>query len=64
MAVKNMKRTMGTSLTKTQESTAVARKSRSKAPGTRLGILLDWREGSTKSGKTSGRCGSAVRDGR
>lgn len=50
---KNMKRTMG-----------VTRKSHSKAPGTRVGVLLDWREGSAKAGKTSDRCGSVVRDGR
>ena len=65
MAVSKItKRTMGMSSTETQESTTVARKSPSKAVGTRVGILLDWREGSGKSGRTSGRCGSVVRDGR
>ena len=59
---KNMKRTVGTSLTKM--AGAVGRTSRSKAPGTRLGIFLDWREGSARSGRASGRCGSVVRDGR
>jgi len=34
-----------------------------KAPGTRLGTLQDWREGSGKSG-VSGRHGAAIRDGR
>jgi len=34
-----------------------------KAPGTRLGTLQDWREGSGKSG-VSGRHGHAIRDGR
>ena len=35
-----------------------------KAPGTRMGTLIDWREASTKPGKTSGRYGHALRDGR
>lgn len=39
-------------------------KSARKAPGTRIGILNDWREGSAKSGKLSGRYGRALRDGR
>lgn len=39
------------------------RNSRSKAPGTRAGTLLDWREGSGKSGKTSGGRGNVIRDG-
>ena len=34
-----------------------------KAPGTRLGTLEDWREGSGKSGEAS-RHGHAIRDGR
>ena len=34
-----------------------------KAPGTRLGTLQDWREGSGKSG-VSGRHGHSIRDGR
>jgi len=33
-----------------------------KASGTRIGTLLDWREGSTKS--VSQRHGQAIRDGR
>ena len=40
------------------------RKPTSKAAGTRAGILLDWREGSSKSGKTSGGSGKTLRDGR
>lgn len=35
-----------------------------KAPGTRVGVLFDWREGSTKLGKPSGRYGRSLRDGR
>jgi hypothetical protein len=35
-----------------------------KAPGTRLGTLADWREGSHRPGKISGRHGRALRDGR
>ena len=38
--------------------------SRRKAPGTRLGTLLDWRGDSNGSGKTEGRHGQAIRDGR
>lgn len=34
-----------------------------KAPGTRLGTLQDWREGSGKS-EVPGRHGHSIRDGR
>lgn len=34
-----------------------------KAPGTRVGTMLDWR-GANKSGKTSARHGHGIRDGR
>jgi hypothetical protein len=44
--------------------TATFPKSGRKAPGTRMGMLQDWREGSSKSGKTSVGIGKAVRDGR
>ena len=40
------------------------RKAGLKAAGTRVGIFIDWREGSTKSGKISGSYGHALRDGR
>ena len=40
------------------------RQSARKAPGTRLGIWEDWREGSTRSRKPSGRHGHVIRDGR
>lgn len=40
------------------------RESVRKAPGTRIGSSIDWREGSSKSGRISGRYGHAVRDGR
>jgi len=39
-------------------------KSVRKAPGTRIGTAIDWREGSAKSAKVSGSYGRAVRDGR
>ncbi len=35
-----------------------------KAPGTRMGTLEDWRGESNNSGKTFGRHGQSVRDGR
>lgn len=43
---------------------AASPKSGRKAPGTRLGMLQDWREGSNKSGRTSVGIGKALRDGR
>jgi hypothetical protein len=44
--------------------TVVLPKSGRKVPGTRLGILQDWREGSSKSGKPPVGVGKACRDGR
>ncbi len=44
--------------------TSSFRQSARKAPGTRLGTWEDWREGSSRSGKISGRHGRAIRDGR
>jgi hypothetical protein len=35
-----------------------------KAPGTRMGTVQDWRGEINKSGKTSGRHGQSIRDGR
>jgi hypothetical protein len=40
------------------------RTSGQKAPGTRYGILIDWRCGSTKSGRFSDRYGRSLRDGK
>lgn len=40
------------------------RQSTRKAPGTRLGVWEDWREGSSRCGKISGRHGHVIRDGR
>jgi hypothetical protein len=40
------------------------RKSDRKAPGTRLGIKIDWRESSAGSGKQSGCYGRSLRNGR
>lgn len=40
------------------------RESGRKAPGTRIGVLMDWRGGSANFAKISGRYGRAVRDGR
>ena len=39
------------------------RKPTRKAPGTRVGTLQDWR-GAGNSGKTLGRHGQSIRDGR
>ncbi|HZI48335.1 MAG TPA: hypothetical protein VFD75_11110 [Pyrinomonadaceae bacterium] len=35
-----------------------------KAPGTRVGVLFDWRSGSATSGRPAGRYGRALRDGK
>lgn len=40
------------------------RTSAGKAPGTRYGLLMDWRCGSTRSGRLSDRYGRSVRDGK
>lgn len=45
----------------TQNSTSKPASGR-KAPGTRIGTLLDWREGSIKS--VNQRHGQTIRDGR
>jgi hypothetical protein len=51
--------------TATQEPrTSSLRRSSRKAPGTRLGIWEDWRQGSSTCGKLSGRHGHVIRDGR
>lgn len=42
----------------------IAGKRGPKAPGTRAGTLLDWREGSMKSSSLSRRLANSVRDGR
>ena len=56
---------MGKDSTGKQESLVSSlRESARKTPGTRTGSSIDWREGSNKSGKISGRYGHAVRDGR
>lgn len=60
----NMKQMQKNSTSAQAQPTAVLKKSRRKAPGTRLGMLQDWREGSTKSGKTALRIGKTIRDGR
>jgi hypothetical protein len=46
--------------TKQQKIESALRKPARKAPGTRVGSLEDWREGSIKSG----RRGNTLRDGR
>lgn len=44
--------------------TSSLRQSGRKAPGIRYGTWEDWREGSTRCGKISGRHGHVIRDGR
>jgi len=59
----NMKQMQENSTVAQAQPTATLIKPR-KTPGTRLGILQDWREASNKSGKTSAGIGKALRDGR
>jgi len=40
------------------------RKPTRKAPGTRMGTIEDWRGQNNNSGKTFGRHGQSIRDGR
>lgn len=47
----------------TKRETSTSQSGR-KVPGTRLGVMLDWRVGASKAGKISGRHGHAIRDGR
>ena len=35
-----------------------------KAPGTRIGVLIDWRDSSANRGRQSGRYGRSLRDGK
>jgi hypothetical protein len=44
-------------------TTKQARTTGQKAPGTRLGVLIDWRLASANSGKLSDRYGRSLRDG-
>lgn len=58
----NMKHTIAGKLAAEQNPLAL-RKSAPKAAGTRIGVLQDWRQGST-SEKTERRHGQVLRDGR
>ena len=49
---------------KAQSLTSSFHRSGRKAAGTRYGVLLDWRAGSNRADKSSGRHGHAIRDGR
>lgn len=61
---KNMKHeSMAKDLTARQTQSSL-RPSGRKGPGTRIGLFIDWREGSATSGRLSDRYGRSVRDGR
>ena len=62
-ANKNMKQ-QGTNLAERRRPLDSLRRPAAKAAGTRAGTLLDWREGSVKSGKALGGRFNALRDGR
>lgn len=49
---------------KNSSSTSASRLSRTKAAGTRVGVLSDWRQGSGKSGRTPHERRNVLRDGR
>ncbi len=59
----NMKQLQKRSTTVEEQITALPRPRR-KAPGTRAGILQDWRGSSSKAGVASSGIGKSVRDGR
>lgn len=48
----------------TAKRETVAGQSGRKAPGTRLGTMLNWRSEAKRTGKTPGRRGDGIRDGR
>lgn len=47
-----------------KQSESSLRTSGRKSPGTRIGIMTDWRAGSSTSGKLLDRPGRSLRDGR
>lgn len=63
MPRKNRKQAIGQHSTIAEAALATASRKPRKAPGTRTGILQDWREGST-FGKAPDRVGNTLRDGR
>ena len=62
-ATKNMKRTTRKDFTGAQVATA-SRKSCSKASGTRVGIIQDWRAASENLARPLAQRGNILRDGR
>ena len=61
----NMKQEQRRSTTLKRQGQLVAfQKPRRKAPGTRVGILQDWRGNSNKAGTASVGVGKTIRDGR
>jgi hypothetical protein len=60
----NIKQMQKESAASQRQLTPALPQSGRKAPGTRVGTLRDWREGSTRSGKTSAGIGKTLRDGR
>ena len=53
----------GKNLTRKQAQSAFPQ-SGAKAPGTRVGVLIDWRDSSANSGRQAGRYGRSLRDGK
>lgn len=63
MPLTNMRQTIEQEVVKARTPlAALLRKPTSKAPGTRIGILQDWRGAS--NGKGPGQVGRTLRDGR
>jgi len=61
--LKVKKQARGKSLTRKQAQSAFHQFD-GKAPGTRVGVLIDWRDSSANSGRQSGRYGRSLRDGK
>ena len=61
--LKVKRHTMGQNLSRKQAQNTFHQSS-GKAPGTRIGVLIDWRDSSANPGRQSGRYGRSLRDGR
>jgi hypothetical protein len=65
MPIKNNLNQQSAEKSPKKETTATSSRKRDrKAPGTRMGTLADWREGSASGAKPSSSHGRAIRDGR
>lgn len=63
MSVSKNKKQQGSVNSSKEQNAAVALRSRTKMPGTRVGTLNDWRGGSAKGGSERSQHGKRLRDG-